>query len=83
MKTFGGEQEESAGDAWEQGKLDEYAGDVLSGVSVGQRSSCRFLGVLETLWGFAGTLRWDFVAVVQAEGYRGLVEGFSHMIQMR
>lgn len=34
MKTFGGEQEESAGDmglAWEQVKLDECGGDVLSG----------------------------------------------------
>lgn len=86
MKTFGGEQEESAGDAglaWEQVKLDERGGDVLSGFSVGQNSSRRFLDILETIWGFAGNPRWDSVAVAQAGGYRGLVEGFSHMIQMR
>lgn len=86
MKPFGGEPEESAGDAglaWEQVKLDERGGDVLSGVSVGQNTSWRFMGILETLWGFAGNPRWDFVAVVQGEGYRGLVEGFSHMSQKR
>lgn len=55
MKTFGGEHEESAGGArlaWEQVKLNECEGDVLSGFSVGQNSSCRFPGI----WRLSGAL---------------------------
>lgn len=44
IKTFEVEQGQAAGDArldWEQVKVDEGGGDVLSGFSVGQNCSCR------------------------------------------
>lgn len=39
------------------------------GLSVGQKSSCRFLDMLETIWGFAGNPLGGFqVLPIQAGG---------------
>lgn len=53
MKTFEGEQDESAGDAgldWEQVMVDEGGGDALSGFSVGQNYSSGHSGAYQELY---------------------------------